>query len=221
MDWEKRQKDPEFLKRRLRRIERDEEFGERRDKEPEKLLRQINDPAINELLDLLSLGSGPPKISFTNQMPGGGRSRGWYRPFVHDMGLEREISSDIYNFSPDQYYMQRGLNTTKHELTHALDRNMMFHAAANPLSTFTDAYKKLNPGTLSVPGFQEKRQSKDNYESYRYSTDEARAHSVADSYFPKGAPDYVSNAPRHSNATLATEFEVLKDLYKRSFKREK
>lgn len=218
MDWRSREKDPEFLKRRLRRMERADEFTNRQNTEPDKLLRQLNSPAINELLDLLSLGSGPPKISFTTEGVGGG-TRGWYKPFHHTMGLEKGIAGDIYNFAPEEHYMQRGQNTSTHELVHALDRNMMFHATSNPLSLFTDAYTKLKPSTLNTPGFQEKRNTnKDMYDAYRYSSDEARAHAVADSYYPKGAPDDLKNAPRHSNATLATEFEILKDLYKRSFK---
>jgi hypothetical protein len=113
-------------------------------------------------------------------------------------------------------YYNKGEDVAAHELTHALDNRMAWSSGlwsgnpGNPFSTspteeqkrFVEAYKKLNPSSSNLPNLPN--------DPYRGRGDEMRAWGVSEQVRRE------SPAAPHIDTTMASEFDVLMDLYKRA-----
>jgi hypothetical protein len=160
---------------------------------------------LNELLEILNKFSFLPKLNTTEfTYP----EKGSFNPLG---GIKLTPSSGI-----DE-------STAAHEYTHALDNAMMFRADdwTKPRSRqllwglfntprtpqqaqFAEAYTKLTPSATNLP-------NKPEYRDYRGGNREMRAHGVGEQIKRGNYP-----AAPHIDPTMATEFDILIDLFKRT-----
>lgn len=166
--------------------------------------------AYQELEKYLQSRGEMPNIKVTSYLPEG----------THGM-----FSSDRANIGTGSIKINKNLHETympstiAHEMTHAADRQMEQQAMEQGLfgksNQFTEAYKKMvgkegrNRTQLlrkRYPEFEE-----DN-RYYRSRPDEVAAHGIG----AYSGPVMQDSAPRHVDATAATEFRILMDLAQRN-----
>lgn len=161
---------------------------------------------LNEILNMLSRFNYLPQLTTTTPLYG---EAGSYHPINRQLQLTPSSGKDE--------------STAAHEYTHALDALMMFNAqdASKPRSQqllwglfnsqpsenskqFAEAYNKLIPSETRIP-------NKPNSRDYRGGNAEMRAWGVGEQV-KKG----VNPASPHVDPTMATEFDILMDLFKRT-----
>lgn len=113
-------------------------------------------------------------------------------------------------------YYNKGEDVAAHELTHALDNRMAWSSGlwsgnpSNPFSVkpteeqkrFVEAYNKLNPSSSKLPNLPK--------DQYRGRGDEMRAWGVSEQVRRE------SPAAPHIDPSMASDFDILMDLYKRA-----
>lgn len=162
------------------------------------LIEKTNNPYLNEIVDLLSMGGNLP--SFTQQ------------------------NGNSYSFDKNQVSVSPSaltINSFAHEFTHALQNAMNKEALQKQdkgknlaRDMFLDAYWQLSKGN---PDRFLKNKKLSPWEQYRYSINEAPAWAVGNAINQDGYP--VPSKPLdHLDATLATEQAILRDLYSRYLK---
>lgn len=109
-------------------------------------------------------------------------------------------------------------STIAHEMTHAADRQMMIQAKEQGMfgksNQFTDAYEKMvGPEGRNRTQLLRKRypEFEEDNRYYRSRPDEVAAHAIG----AYSGPVLQDRAPRHVDATAATEFQILMDLAQR------
>lgn len=161
---------------------------------------------LNELLDVLSRFNYLPQLTTTEPLYG---EVGNYNPIYRQLQLTPSSGRDE--------------STAAHEYAHALDTLMMFKAQEwnKPRSQqflwglfstppteaqkqFAEAYQKLQPSTTKLP-------NKPSSNDYRGSNPEMRAWGVSEQV-KKG----VNPAAQHIDSTMASEFDILVDLFRRT-----
>ena len=173
----------------------------------EQLVKRINDPAINGLLDLLILGNTKPTMS--REASG---MYGSYNPKQNHLMINRQL---VGNAERD---------TTGHELVHAVDEAMGRYARQPGNEKFKQAYQKLDPTKSQLPAIKnlydmsKAGKTVGSNTAYRFDGYELPAfgyqnHAIGDPNKPSFRP-----APSHVDATMATELSILMDLYARSLK---
>lgn len=161
---------------------------------------------LNELLDILSRFNYLPQLITTEPLYG---ATGEYSPVYRQLRLAPSSGKDE--------------STASHEYVHALDALMMFKAQdwnkprsqqflwglfnqqpTEAQKQFAEAYQKLQPSTTKLP-------NKPSPKEYRGSNPEMRAWGVSEQV-KKG----VNPASQHIDPTMASEFDILVDLFKRT-----
>lgn len=161
---------------------------------------------LNELLDALSRFNYLPKLTTTEPLYGG---TGEYHPLNKELKLAPSSGRDE--------------STATHEYAHALDALMMFKAqewnkprseqllwglfSSQPTEAqkqFAEAYQKLLPSNTKLP-------NKPNSKEYRGSNPEMRAWGVSEQVRKN-----VNPAAQHIDTTMASEFDNLVDLFRRT-----
>ena len=161
---------------------------------------------LNEILSVLSRFNYLPQLSTAAPLYG---EEGSYHPIYRKLQLTPSSGKDE--------------STAAHEYTHALDTLMMFNSQdwSKPRSQqllwglfnsqppenrkqFAEAYNKLKPSETKIP-------NKPNTQDYRGGNSEMRAWGVSEQV-KKG----VNPASSHVDPTMATEFDILMDLFSRT-----
>ena len=161
---------------------------------------------LNEILDILSRFNYLPQLTTTDPLYG---ATGEYSPVYRQLRLTPSSGRDE--------------STAAHEYAHALDALMMFKAQdwnkprsqqflwglfnSQPTEAqkqFAEAYQKLQPSTTKLP-------NKPSSKEYRGSNPEMRAWGVSEQV-KKG----VNPAAQHIDPTMASEFDILVDLFRRT-----
>jgi hypothetical protein len=166
--------------------------------------------AYQELEKYLQSRNAVPDIKVTGYLPEG----------THGM-----FSSDRTNIGTGKIKINKNLHETympstiAHEMTHAADRQMEQQAMEQGLfgksNQFTEAYKKM-VGTDGRNRTQLLRKRYPEFEEdnryYRSRPDEVAAHAIG----AYSGPAMQDSAPRHVDATAATELRILMDLAQRN-----
>ena len=166
--------------------------------------------AYQELEKYLQSRNAVPDIKVTGYLPEG----------THGM-----FSSDRTNIGTGNIKISKNLHETympstiAHEMTHAADRQMEQQAMEQGLfgksNQFTEAYKKM-VGTDGRNRTQLLRKRYPEFEEdnryYRSRPDEVAAHAIG----AYSGPAMQDSAPRHVDATAATELRILMDLAQRN-----
>ena len=154
---------------------------------------------LMELINFLSSIKGLPNLIF-KQTPGEAGSYDFMRKLL--------TLNPSYN---------KDESTATHEFTHALDMSMAYNSglwgnknpglfstpATEEQKRFAEAYAKMSPSLSQLPN--------PPIDPYRKRGDEMRAWGVSEQV-KKG----VNSANPHIDPTMATEFDILMELYKRA-----
>jgi hypothetical protein len=166
--------------------------------------------AYQELEKYLQSRGEMPNIKVTSYLPEG--THGMFSSDKTNIGSGRiKINKNLH-----EMYMP---STIAHEVTHAADRQMEQQAMEQGLfgksNQFTEAYKKM-VGSEGRNRTQLLRKRYPEFEEdnryYRSKPDEVAAHGIG----AYSGPAMQDSAPRHVDATAATEFRILMDLAQRN-----
>lgn len=166
--------------------------------------------AYQELERYLQSRDAIPDIKVTSYLPDG----------THGL-----FSSDRTNVGTGTIKVNKNLHETympstiAHEMTHAADRQMMMQAKEQGMfgngNQFTEAYKKMvGPEGRNRTQLLRKRypEFEEDNRYYRAEPKELAAHAIG----AYSGPAMQDSAPRHVDATAATELRILMDLAQRN-----
>lgn len=166
--------------------------------------------AYQELEQYLQSRNAVPDIKVTNYLPEG----------THGL-----FSSDRTNIATGTIKVNKNVpemfmpSTIAHEMTHAADRQMMQQAKEQGMfgngNQFTEAYEKMvGPEGRNRTQLLRKRypEFEEDNRYYRADPKELAAHAIG----TYSGPAMQDGAPRHVDATAATEFQILMELAQRN-----
>ena len=166
--------------------------------------------AYQEMERYLQSRDAVPDIKVTGYLPEG--THGLFSSDRTNMGTGNiKVNRDVH-----ETYMP---STIAHEMTHAADRQMMIQAKEQGMfgksNPFTEAYEKM-VGSEGRNRTQLLRKRYPEFEEdnryYRSRPDEVAAHAIG----AYSGPVLQDRAPRHVDATAATELRILMDLAQRN-----
>lgn len=166
--------------------------------------------AYQELQKYLQARNAVPDIKLSSSLPSGSN------------GL---FSADVTNIGDGLIHISRNTSQTfrpsvlTHEMTHAADRQMKQQAIEQGMfgnsNQFTEAYEKMvGPEGRNRTLLLRKRYPEFEQDNryYRSEPKEVAAHGIG----AYAGPNIQDRAPRHVDATAATEFQILMDLAQRN-----
>lgn len=164
-------------------------------------LEKTGNPYLKLLLGTLKISGSRPEIKADESL----KSYGNYNNI-----------KDLLRYNPN---IGANIPTFVHELTHAADKRMAdyayerekgdFRSLVNP--EFKKVYDYLYPTDSNLPLIKENK----NKGKYRYNAQELQAHGVENTTNNKPFLDRLNPVGGHVDPTMATEFYILEDLYRR------